>query len=123
MIRSLRGALVVACLLVAAQAASAQTQRLLWDQPGVVTLPAAQALIYTLKIDTAPAVVVVPTCTVLGAVVSCSTPLAALVAGVPHTLTLTVDNGLGFGTASATIGGISPVGPANMKISITTTFP
>lgn len=114
--------LLIVLLMVCSGSVQAQTtvRKLAWDQPGVSTVVAAQALVYRLAIDTAPAVTVPQTCTLAGSVVSCTTPLAALGSGT-HTLTLTVDNG--FDAASAVLSGSSPASPISLKIVITVTVP
>ncbi len=118
----MKKALAVLALLGLASQAAAQTinQKLQWTQTDVTTVAAAQAYAYRLQVDGGAIVPVVQTCTLAGAVVTCTTPIATLGPG-QHTLTLIVDNG--FGSASTTINGTAPTGPFNLKILITISVP
>lgn len=117
--RGLLFALFTVMLALVAQTGHAQTvsRTLAWDQPSA-TLADVPSLAYTLQIDSATPTVLAPTCT-FASVLSCTAPIALTAA--PHTLTLTVVGP--FGQAAATLAGVPPVLPANMKVKVTVTVP
>lgn len=117
--KPLISALVALFVLIAPRLdAQTSTHRLQWTQADVATVVDAQALVYWLKVDAAPASQTPQTCVAASPGVTCTTPLPVLASGT-HTLILTVDNG--FGMASATLTGGSPAAPTNVKIVITVT--
>jgi hypothetical protein len=110
----------LALLVAFAPSAHAQTvtDRVAWDQPGA-TLADLPLLVYTLKVDALPPIILVPTCT-FTTVLSCTAPITLTPA--PHTLTLTVSNGFGS-ASSAPLTGATPLPGVNVKVIITVTVP
>lgn len=90
-----------------------------WEQPeGLAQATANQ---YTLRIDTAAPLTVVPTCVFVSASSArCTTPLPTLATG-PHTLTLTALNAFGSASSDALIG-TPPGKPGNVIITINITI-
>lgn len=110
----------IALLGIGSSTASAQTPtfKLQWTQPEAVAV--VQQFQYTLKVDTAVAVALTPTCVTQGTGSLCAAPLAAMASG-SHTLVVTAFNG--FGSAATTLAGAPPTAPAGMTITVTISFP
>lgn len=113
--------LACAALVLFASSLAAQTvtRTLAWDQPGVV-LTDVGGLTYTLVVDTAAPVILVPACLQPATVVQCTAPISLTAA--PHTLTLTVTNAFGS-IAAPPLVGVPPGLPANVKVKVTVTVP
>lgn len=120
MMRSIRTIFLLGLLTLSGSIASAQTKTLHWDQPST-TVAEAQALAYTVKIDTAAPVTVAQSCALVNGLTHCTTPLPALTSGT-HTLIVTATNAFGS-TPSSPLSGSPPSAPINITVVVTVQVP
>ena len=116
--------LVTAFTLIA-QIATAQTITATLGWTDADTLANVNAYTVSLKMDTAAAVLITPTCAVSGTVVACTAPLTGFVTSAAHTIVLTNTNASGE-SASATLNYTPPPPPvsgAGLSIVIKITIP
>ena len=127
MTRRLSSAWLLLAALLAAPPLTAQTvtQTLQFDFIGD-TLPAVQADFLSLKLDTAEAVRITPTCVQMpSALVTCAWPLVPVLTPGTHTLVVTRTSAVNGLSASGTLvySPTPPTGPTTIKIVINITVP